>query len=258
MKKTIILILIILALTLTSCSKKEETDNNVKTTSSGETTATTSKATFNIIYELGNIADHFTITPAEAKSGDTVELKTEILIDADIHVYVDEKEIDKSHYDSDYWGYSFIMPDKDVKVTAKFYTKDEIWGTTPDELAALREEFPDYFDIDASEGLDVIVWQMAGNSYSFGLLKHTGAEHDLESELLYLKGAKAEQMRKIISSYNIESKDVYIIPWQNPISSYISGYWTHFEGEEQGAWEKRRQAYIHEIYDMLFENAQET
>ncbi|MBQ7647154.1 MAG: hypothetical protein IJS94_07790, partial [Clostridia bacterium] len=241
MKKTIIFILIILALTLTSCSKKEETDNNVKTTSSGETTATTSKATFNIIYELGNIADHFTITPAEAKSGDTVELKTEILIDADIHVYVDEKEIDKSHYDSDYWGYSFIMPDKDVKVTARFYTKDEILGTMPDELAVLEENFPDYFGIDASEGLDVIVWQMAGNSYSFGLLKHSGTERNwVSEELLNLKSAKAEQMKKIISSYGVDSKDVYIIPWQNPVSSYISGFWTHFEGEEQGAWEKRR------------------
>ena len=37
-------------------------------------------------------------------------------------------EFDKTHSDSDYWGYSFTMPDKDVVITAKPYTKNEIWG----------------------------------------------------------------------------------------------------------------------------------
>ena len=90
--------------------------------------ACSGKETFTVRYELGTAAGHFTAMPAEAKPGDTVEIKTEILIDADIHVYVDGNEISKSHYDSDYWGYSFVMPDKDVLITARFYTKDEIWG----------------------------------------------------------------------------------------------------------------------------------
>ena len=84
---------------------------------------------FSIRYELGGMEDDFLATPANAKAGELVEIRTQVLIDADIHVYLDnEKEVQKSHYDSDYWGYSFTMPSKDVVVTAKPYTKEEIWG----------------------------------------------------------------------------------------------------------------------------------
>ncbi len=81
-----------------------------------------------INYELGDLADDFISTPVSARSGEIVEIRTHILYDADIHVYVDGKEIEKSHYDSDYWGYSFTMPQKVVSVTAKPYSKAEIWG----------------------------------------------------------------------------------------------------------------------------------
>ena len=90
-----------------------------------------SSTTYSIQYELGSAETHFAETPLSAKAGDLVEIKTNgILYDADIHVYVDGQELSKSHYDSDYWGYSFVMPEKDVLVTAKFYTKDEIWGSS--------------------------------------------------------------------------------------------------------------------------------
>lgn len=42
--------------------------------------------------------------------GHTVELKTHVLMDADIEVYMDGVRIPKTHYDSDYWGYKFIIP----------------------------------------------------------------------------------------------------------------------------------------------------
>lgn len=87
------------------------------------------KPYYSIGYE-GNAADEFPNKPAAAKAGDTVELKTGVLCDADIHVYVEGQEISKSHYDSDYWGYSFIMPEKDIRITATLYTKAEIWGSS--------------------------------------------------------------------------------------------------------------------------------
>ncbi len=89
-----------------------------------------------INYELDDLTDVFTYTPTKAESGDTVELRTVVLMDADIHVFLDDRELEKTHNDSDYWGYSFTMPDKDVVITAKPYTKNEIWGIvndTPDE-----------------------------------------------------------------------------------------------------------------------------
>ena len=81
-----------------------------------------------ISYNLGDLAEHFTSTPVIAGSGEKLEIRTQVLCDADIHLYLDDQELKKSHSDSDYWGYSFTMPDKDVVITAKPYTKSEIYG----------------------------------------------------------------------------------------------------------------------------------
>ena len=82
-----------------------------------------------ISYNLGDLAELFTETPEKAQSGNKVEIRTQVLYDAGIHLYLDGQELKISHYDSDYWGYSFIMPDKDVEITAEPYTKAEIWGS---------------------------------------------------------------------------------------------------------------------------------
>ena len=82
-----------------------------------------------ISYNLGDLAEDFTETPEKAQSGNKVEIRTQVLYDAGIHLYLDGQELKISHYDSDYWGYSFIMPDKDVEITAEPYTYAEIWGS---------------------------------------------------------------------------------------------------------------------------------
>ena len=211
----------------------------------------TTDVDFNIRYELGDTAHDFTSTPFGARAGDEVEIKTEVLIDADIHVYVDGQEIGKTHYDSDYWGYSFIMPDKDVLVTARFYTKDEIWGTETADLAALREKYPDYFDLGTFKGLEVYVWQMAPGSYSCGVMLGTNRNKTLE-ELMNLKGATLAEMRAILSTYDIDEEDIFVIPWQNPISSYIADYWISQKDEDPASVERRKQEYIDGIRQRLF------
>ena len=119
-----------------------------------------------------------------------------------------------------------------------------------DEQAALKEKYPEYFDLDASAGLDVIVWQLAEDNFSFGLLTHYDGERDrLSKELLDLRGTTAEQMKIILSSYKIDKLSVCIIPWQNPMSSYVGDFWTADEGEDLNA---KQAAYIAQIREMLF------
>ena len=72
----------------------------------------------------------FTEMPRKARPESTVILRTEVLMDADIRVYVkgsvgEAHEIPKTHSDSDYWEYSFPMPIDDVTVTAEWVTKQE-------------------------------------------------------------------------------------------------------------------------------------
>ncbi len=90
----------------------------------------------------------------------------------------------------------------------------------PPETAGLRMKYPEYFDLGTFKGLEVYVWQMAEDDYRFGLMYGTNREKTLE-EKMALKGASAEEMSLILSSYNIEDKDIIVIPWQNPISSYM-------------------------------------
>lgn len=46
-------------------------------------------------------------------AGTVLETRTRVIDDSDIKVMLNGLEISKSHYDSDYWGYSFTMPDVD-------------------------------------------------------------------------------------------------------------------------------------------------
>lgn len=47
-------------------------------------------------------------------AGEKIEVKTRVIYDADIVVYVNGNKISRTHFDSDYWGYEFVMPEEDV------------------------------------------------------------------------------------------------------------------------------------------------
>ncbi|MBR4655701.1 MAG: hypothetical protein IKO68_03805 [Oscillospiraceae bacterium] len=116
--------------------------------------------------------------------------------------------------------------------------------------AELKQRFPEYFGLDPVNGLDVIVWQMAPSSYSFGLLEHSDTERDwISRELMDLKGVSAEQLREILATYAVSEDEVHIIPWQNPISSYLPTYCINYGSEDMDA---KTEAYIAVIREMLF------
>ena len=118
------------------------------------------------------------------------------------------------------------------------------------DIPSLREQYPQYFDLDVSNGLDVYVWQMAENSFSFGLLPHAETQRDgFSTELLNLWGTNAKEMRQILSTYNIDENDISIIPWQNPFSSYIGDYALIHEDESI---EEKHEYYRELFRDMLF------
>ena len=125
-------------------------------------------------------------------------------------------------------------------------------STMNESQTALSERFAAYYGLDASNGLDIIVWQMAENSYSFGLLEHSEEQREwLSEELMHLKGVNADQMKTILSSYDVSEDDIYIIPWQNPISSYIAELWIAFDSENIEAKTEKYEEYVENIRDML-------
>lgn len=205
---------------------------------------------YKIEYDLGDTEKDFIQMPKSAKAGDEVRITTKMLIDADIHVYVDGQELGQTCLEVGNWMYTFVMPEGDVLVTARFYTKAEIWGGNTD-IDTLKDDYPGYFGLDTTKGLEVFVWQMARGSYSFGLTSGTNREKTLE-ELMSLKGATAAEMSAILSTYDIDSSDISIIPWQNPISSYISEYFIVYQIDDAASAESRRRDYVENVRNMLF------
>ena len=96
---------------------------------------------------------------------------------------------------------------------------------------------------------------MAPGNYSCGVMLGTNRNKTLE-ELMNLKGATLAEMRAILSTYDIDEEDIFVIPWQNPISSYIADYWISQKDEDPASVERRKQEYIDGIRQRLFGNAQ--
>ena len=121
----------------------------------------------------------------------------------------------------------------------------------------LMEEYPQYFGLDYSNGLDVYVWEMSKDSFSFGLLPHTDEPRSsLDIALLALKhmdGTRLAEMQQILETYPVDNEQVYIIPWQHPFSSHLSDIWIIQDGETKEEVEIRRAEYIERIRYMLLE-----
>lgn len=60
---------------------------------------------------------HDGYVPRRANPGDTVVLRAGPIMDADLYFYANGVQIENTHNDSDYWEYTFIMPDEDVVIT---------------------------------------------------------------------------------------------------------------------------------------------
>lgn len=121
------------------------------------------------------------------------------------------------------------------------------------QAGELEIKYPQYFGLDASNGLDVYVWQMAKGSYSFGVLSHSEEKPDwMSPELMNLQGASASEMRQILSHYGLDESKIHIIPWQNPLSSYIADIWIVDSNMTAEQRQEKYDAYIAEIKEMLF------
>ena len=99
--------------------------------------------------------------------------------------------------------------------------------TAEQTLQQLRSQYPQYFDLPVYQGLDVYIWQMAEGSYSCGLLRgktvaHTTVAHTREEvlSLIQVPPLGIEQMRLVLSTYDLDRSQIRIHPITMPHSSY--------------------------------------
>jgi hypothetical protein len=127
---------------------------------------------------------------------------------------------------------AIVLTDEQTGETVSYWgTADPQWNMavvkTPDavipeterkEITELRAQFPEYFGLDTSKGLKVYVWQMSNDGYFCALL--AGSDNKTDVEIGGMKGTTIEQMRLILSTYGLEEKEIEVVPFHNPVSSY--------------------------------------
>ena len=117
--------------------------------------------------------------------------------------------------------YRFMVPfsvkEGDKYVSYKAWAEFTV-GSIP-TTDSLREKYPEFFGLNAEDGLTVYIWQLAETHYSCYLVS-TATDRLSDHSFAFTRGASISEMRSILNTYNIEREKVLLRPIVNPISSY--------------------------------------
>ena len=86
-------------------------------------------------------------------------------------------------------------------------------------LSQLKEKYPQFFNVSTDGGLTVYIWQMSKDNYSCHLA-NTSMEAISDNSFAYDIGTTIPEMRAILTTYDIDQKDITVQPVINPLSSY--------------------------------------
>ena len=95
----------------------------------------------------------------------------------------------------------------------------DVSADPPPAAKTLQERFPEYFGLSAFKGLELYVWQMAPGSWYCGLMEGTN-RLKTEEELRSLPPATVQEMRTILAAYDVPAEEIFVIPFNHPLSSY--------------------------------------
>ena len=87
-------------------------------------------------------------------------------------------------------------------------------------IEQLKTKYPQFFNVSTDGGLTVYIWQMSKDNYSC-YLANTSMEAISDNSFAYDVGATISEMRAILSTYDVEQKDITVQPVINPFSSYV-------------------------------------
>lgn len=129
-----------------------------------------------------------------------------------------------------YWGlgykvirYPSVSPNEPYKNNrgvkyGSWFMDYELPDTEPD-VSKLQEKYPQLFNVSTDGGLTVYVWQMSEDRYSCYLV-NTAEEVLSDNSFAYDIGTTINEMRAILTTYDIDKKDIVVQPINNSFSSY--------------------------------------
>lgn len=86
------------------------------------------------------------------------------------------------------------------------------------EIESLQEKYPHFFGLDAEEGVTVYVTKLSQDNFECYL---TSRSIDPQRIMHFNKFASIEEMKLILSTYNIPDVEITVEPFQHLLSSYI-------------------------------------
>ena len=92
-------------------------------------------------------------------------------------------------------------------------------NTPLSNFQSLKEKYPQFFNVSTDGGLKVYVWQMAENDYRCYLVNRF-IDAITDQGFAFEVGATIAEMRGILTTYDVEQKDIVIHSVKNPLSSY--------------------------------------
>ena len=110
----------------------------------------------------------------------------------------------------------------DIQLNEITYFSDSPFGNYvggPTNIGELKTKYPQLFNVSTDGGLTVYVWQTSKDSYSC-YLENTAMEAISDNSFTYDVGTTIAEMRAILTTYDIDKKDITVQPVNNPLSSY--------------------------------------
>ena len=89
------------------------------------------------------------------------------------------------------------------------------------DMNKLKEEYPEYFNMSYSNGIEIYVWQMAEECYRCGMIEVNGNRTSDEIYALQSKSLSVEETKAILAEIGASKDDIIIIPISQPYSSYF-------------------------------------
>ena len=104
------------------------------------------------------------------------------------------------------------------KYTA-WYSQGADSGLSLSSINALKERFPQFFNLKTDGGITVYIWQTSENNYRCFLM-NTNTAAKTDQSFAFSSGTTIAETRAILSTYDIDKADITVTPVKNPLFSY--------------------------------------
>ena len=152
--------------------------------------------------------------PELIQAGSKVEIKAYPVTDITLHVFINNEEVKMSHFDSDYWGYEFIMPKENITI---HLTYDQFYGKDDYTFSDL------YYWVDNLENVDKVAIYNQDCSYkNFSEIYYLTKQSDINRMLDILK--QPLEKYDSIESDRPQEDNITPIEFRTTIIYYVGEY----------------------------------